>query len=247
MRIVLAATVVVLIVFAASCGGSKAKQPTEQERAETAARSALLTLADMPPGWKIQNEEEEEPLEPWEAQFEADFRPRWEACGLDPAFWGDDMHFPGELANVDAPTFESPNDQTVSLAVAYFPTAAEADQAYSTLRTGLTDCDTTMSQYFREMSEVQIAHTPELEGTGYVLSYLPTAPPAVGNETLGFRIESVAPGIDFVFVGEAVIFVQGRFIGMFTFEAHPDDFGPGEAILRHFGERMRSSSELFAS
>lgn len=244
--VVLAAAALAVAVLGAGCRDSKPKGPTDQERNDTIARSALLTSADMPAGWTVLPGDSDPP-EPWEDELDAAFEPRWTECGTNPSLSEDEFHFEGELANVDSATFESPNEETVDSTVALFASDAAASDGLSAVAADLQACRTVLDDYIHAVRAFQVAADPRLMDAGYELTYEALNPPAIGLDTVAYRFRGTATAIDFEVVTEVVMFRHGRFIAIYAFYGPPASFEQGAAILRTFDERVQGSSTLFGA
>jgi hypothetical protein len=243
---VLVAAALAIAFTGAGCRDSKPKGPTEQERNDTIARSALLTSADMPTGWTVLPGEGDPP-EPWEDELDAAFEPRWSECASSQVFSEDDFHFEGELSNLDSATFESPSEETVDSTIVLFASDAAASDALKTFGADLASCRSVMDDYLHALREFQVAGEPQLVSSGYNLVYEPLNPPDIGDDTVSFRFRGTADAIGYESISEVVLFRHGRFVAIYGYFGPPASFEQGAAILQTFDARVQGSSTLFAA
>jgi hypothetical protein len=181
--------------------------PADTAEAQAAADAAVLTLADLPQGWIIAPEDEEDSGD--------EFDEGLEECSAE----FDEEAVRGELASAEAPSFEGPNGQQVNSSVSVFDTAANAKAALSVIDEAFAACASEFEKLFLDGIQEEMADG-EGEIDWEVDVSLEKAPfYHMGQTTFAYQLAGSmsAEGFTFNFALDFAWYGEGRVAGMFTF------------------------------
>ncbi len=178
------------------------------------ARSAVLTLDDLPSGWttKLPDEDEED-------EFDYEFSPE---C----AIFAMDDH-PDELASADSDDFTGPDGQELSSDASVFASGDVADGALQEYISATELCrDELVSAFHTAFAEGVQESGGDIESVEIAMSFEEIPFPELGQSSVAYRLvgEGTTEGVSFQFIIDSIIVRSGRMVGGVTYTtfAQPD-------------------------
>ncbi len=197
---------VCLSLMAVACTDSEDSEEVDRDTfgeflvaAETAAKSANLSLDDFPTGWTSEKASEDD-------EDDTDLGLSEECQILD------SDNFPGEVFEADSDDFTGPDGQTVSSSATVLTSYSAAENAIEEFlkASSLQECKTELAEAFVTMFQ-------EDQGINAEVSLKDVSFPKIGESSAAYRLLTVVPDFDLELILDLVVVQQGKMLGTLTF------------------------------
>jgi hypothetical protein len=196
-----------LITLIAACGEGTSADETYRQAAEQAVDGAVLTLSDLPEGWK--------PSEIGSAALAG-----IELGGECSLLNGRGAGFPGAVASADSEPFSGPGDQELASTITAFTDIASAELAVRLADDLVVQCTDQVEEALKEAIRRAAAESNLAQLLGDIeASVEPGSFRELGNETRAYRLRAdfSALLLSFEVNGHIVVIRQGPLTGVMLY------------------------------